>query len=242
MKSVVKTKAFSVIELLIVVAVIAILAAILVPAIGRVRERANATKCASNLRQIAIAANMYAAENNGDFPSLTGEADDGGGQVTWLEQLRPYIHVEGSNEAIELINCPAAEHYLEVDGNSKTTHAYGWNPRLIPDTRTKADGSKRLPFKSIKVQRPSETILMADAGQRYPSGWGFGYFAFGGVYNPSSAETALTDADFTRYGASASNPSFSTRHGGVGNAVFVDGHVQSFAWGEIKQKHVYTED
>jgi len=49
-------------------------------------------------------------------------------------------------------------------------------------------------------------------------------------------------SSFTGYGASADNPSFSTRHGDRGNAAFVDGHVESFAIGEMKQKHVYIEN
>jgi len=59
-----RTAAFTLIELLTVIAVIAVLAAILIPAVGKVRERANGTKCVSNLRQIGLAMKMYAAENN----------------------------------------------------------------------------------------------------------------------------------------------------------------------------------
>ena len=127
---------------------------------------------------------------------------------------------------------------MEVNGVRKTTHAYGWHHKLCPDTRTKEDGTKPNPYKAMKVQRPSETILVADAGQRHPSGWGFGYFAISGVYNPSTADNAVPASRFNGFGASASNPSFSTRHGGRGNAAFVDGHVESFAAGEMKLKHI----
>lgn len=183
---------------------------------------------------------MYASENKGNFPSLN-DGVMGQTQVPWFTQLLQYIDDENSKQGIELINCPASEHYLEVDGNRKTTHAYGWNCRLIPDIRTRDDGSKRQPGKTISVQRPSQTILIADAGQLYPSGWGFGYFAISRVYNSATAEDVLPDSSFTGYGASADNPSFSTRHNGYGNAAFVDGHVETFASGEMKEKHVYTK-
>lgn len=235
------SSAFTLIELLVVIAIIAILAGILIPAIGKVRATANQSKCVSNLRQLAVAANMYATDNNGDFPALNAETVSSS-QVPWFEQLRPYIDDEDSKQSIELINCPSAEYYLEVDGNKKTTHAYGWHSKLILDTRTKSDGTKPNPYKAMKVQRPSETILVADAGQRYPSGWGFGFFANSQVYNAATAENALGMSSFTSYGASADNPSFSTRHNDHGNAAFVDGHVESFAWGEMKQKHVYIEN
>ncbi|WPJ96210.1 DUF1559 domain-containing protein [Coraliomargarita algicola] len=233
--------AFTLIELLVVLAIIGILAAIIIPAVGNVRERSHEAQCVNNLRQLVIAANLYASDNHGDYPALNGETDEKS-QVPWFQQLRPYIHVEGSNEPIELINCPSSEYYMEVDGNKKVTHAYGWHAKLIPDTRTKSDGSKPNPYKAFKVQRPSETILLADAGQRYPSGWGFGYYAISGTYTAATAEQALGISSFTGYGASADNLSFSTRHNGRGNAAFVDGHVESFAMGEIKQKHVYIED
>ncbi|CAA6677634.1 MULTISPECIES: DUF1559 domain-containing protein [unclassified Lentimonas] len=236
-----RAAAFTLIELLVVIAIIAILAGILIPAVGKVRESANQAKCVSNLRQLAVAANMYATGHSGNYHGLNAETE-ANSQIPWFEQLRPYIDDENSKQSIELINCPSAEHYLEVDGKMKTTHAYGWNPTLIPDTRTKDDGTKPSPYRTIKVQRPSETILVADAGQRYPSGWGFGYFASSGVYNPATADTALPPSSFTSYGASLDNPSFSTRHNGRGNAAFVDGHVESFAFGEIKEKHVYVEN
>ncbi len=64
-----RAAAFTLIELLTVIAVIGVLAAILIPAVGKVRERAHQTQCVSNLRQLAVAATMYASDHKGDYPA-----------------------------------------------------------------------------------------------------------------------------------------------------------------------------
>lgn len=238
--------AFTLIELLAVIAIVGILAAILIPAVGKVRERANEATCASNLRQIGVAVGLYQAENNGAFPSVN-DGSAPGQHITWFEQLRPYLSQEidglSNTKIIDVIHCPSAEFYkADANGNRRNTHGYGWNPYLIPDTRVQSDGSRRSPYRAVKVQRPSEVALMADAGQRSPSGWSFGYFvAKRGAYDPATAEQTIPESDFYGYGASEDNPGFAARHNGRGNVLFVDGHVESFAPEDFKQKHIRVE-
>ena len=65
-----KSKAFTLIELMIVIAIIAILAAILVPNFVRSRARAQLTACQSNLKTIATSLEMYANDNQSNFPDV----------------------------------------------------------------------------------------------------------------------------------------------------------------------------
>src|SRR5450432_1307681 len=97
-------RAFTLIELLVVIAIIALLMAMLLPAIQKVREAANKMQCASNLRQIAIAAHNF----HNDYNRLpAGELDGGGpssqqGQyISSLVQLLPYM--EQDNVYKELV-------------------------------------------------------------------------------------------------------------------------------------------
>ncbi|WPJ96316.1 prepilin-type N-terminal cleavage/methylation domain-containing protein [Coraliomargarita algicola] len=227
------TAAFTLIELLAVLAVIGILAAILIPAIGNVRERAQETKCSSNLRQLALASVAYASDHKGNFPSLYSDVP---GEIVWIDQIAPYVGGEDQKRIIEVINCPSADYFMEFNGARAATYSYGWNPLLIPDSRADDEGNVAPPTKLLNVQRPNETILLAETTQPdNRKGWGKDYFiSVGeGIYNPTTAETLLSDSAYT---------GFSARHGDRGNAAFVDGHVESFAIGEMKQKHVYLED
>ena len=71
-----RRRAFTLVELLVVIAVVAILGALLLPALGRARESARGAACLGNLHQIGIALQVYVSENNNRLPVMFDWSSD----------------------------------------------------------------------------------------------------------------------------------------------------------------------
>ena len=137
-------RGFTLLELLVVIAIIGILASMLLPALGKAKDKAKSIKCLNNARQIAMAGYLY-ADDQGRHVTFSGGVDR-------KTLLYPYLQ-QGTNNAdtsgMQVWNCPANEQQL-------TSAGYGFNTLM---------NSVDL----ANIQKPVETVDIADAGINSPN-------------------------------------------------------------------------
>lgn len=117
---------FTIVELLCVIAIIAVLASMLMPTFGKMTERANNLKCQNNLRQIGAAANLAANDHNNTFPPVEFDPQDPAyspeeGAKPLTEAFKPY------GITAETLKCAA-----DMRGPNwfaKLGYSYLWKPQ-----------------------------------------------------------------------------------------------------------------
>jgi prepilin-type processing-associated H-X9-DG protein/prepilin-type N-terminal cleavage/methylation domain-containing protein len=242
-------RAFTLVELLVVVAVIATLAGVLLPALAGARAEARRAAGASNIRQLQLANTVYAGEHDGRFlPAAvdifpranirerenthrwhgtrerpSGPFDPGGGPIT------PYLESAGASRAVRA--CPSFAPRLEElaasgEGFESGCGGYGYNAAFVGARRQRDHAGKWV------LTARAGAIVGDDAGSRDSR------------FRRPDATVAFADAALSLGGSLieysfaeppvwphlpdfSPHPSVHFRHRGRANAAWLDGHVTS---------------
>ncbi len=207
--------AFSVIELLIAIAVVAVLTALMIAGVGSWSERTASSKCVYNLRQIGLLMNGYAGEHNGYYPYeayIRGYKGGGMGYAPehymldyagFAKESDGRIIQDAAPAPRSLFHCPAEKSERDMNGNLWFQSHYAFNQYLVhyvittPEQQT-AMGTNRCRRPITTISNPSQIFLAADTRLRY------------------------------NISAESPNVKLAFRHGDPGacNMLFVDGHVE----------------
>ncbi len=219
-------RGFTLIELLVVIAIIAILAAILFPVFARARDRARSASCSSNMRQIGIAAMMYAQDYDEMMPAVYHyyEGDSNTRYMGYYDAFEPYT----MNEQIYI--CPSGRYtyeYWRVRGGGLPYDEGFWGDVMTSSYGVIARHSSNAHFGTVMweggwgrgghsiadVERPAEKILIAELRHiraMNPDQMGF---------TDDGAPLPMGDDGRVGY--------MMYRHNLMMNAAYADGHVKA---------------
>jgi prepilin-type N-terminal cleavage/methylation domain-containing protein/prepilin-type processing-associated H-X9-DG protein len=212
-------RAFTLIEILVVIAIIAILAAILFPVFSRARENARRASCMSNLKQIGLAFIQYTQDYDQRYPLSSYPTES----VSWTVSAQPYM------KSIQLFRCPsdAGSRWdtlplaSPANGDNYYTTSYIINAWIAGESQ----------YSNLAgINSPSVFIVLSEANTDVTQRDHFHPFCWGASPEDCSAGFAATTFD------SAKNQTKELavkRHLDTFNALYADGHVKSVRWSQV---------
>ncbi len=148
--------AFTLVEMIVVIAIILLLSAMLFPVLETALGRAEAVSCLSNMRNLGLAARLYADDyDDAIVPAMLGHGPSG--RVCWDTTIQAYLNNPG------LLLCPTDETPRQLPGTLCLPHSYGINLELA-EVGGYIGSSHRLD----RLNDPIGTVLFCELnGERY---------------------------------------------------------------------------
>jgi prepilin-type N-terminal cleavage/methylation domain-containing protein/prepilin-type processing-associated H-X9-DG protein len=176
-----KRRAFTLVELLVVIGIIALLVSILLPSLNRARLSASNLRCLSNLRQMGTAIHMYANAHDGKLPFGYWA-----GNTEWTRLILPYISDRSGQygptddywrtQTVTIFNDTdtVKATYSAADFNPLNVLHYSVHPRLMPSLTDPPPFNR--PYKLSQVRRSSDIVLVLDSPQ-FGNHWAAGVWS-----------------------------------------------------------------
>lgn len=218
-------RAFTLVEILVVLAIIGVLCALLLPVLSGARESARIATCAGHLRQIGLGIQLYMKDSNDFYPERSNP--NGDKNCSWVDRLYPYV------KATEIFECPSHPYgeYVtgcppseEVDSSLMILYdgSYMLNPMQDP---------RQVPPQKIsatRVRKPAQTILVLDGRANFRSSSGNNTVDIG--------FEAIPDVDYLN------GRGIEARHNDGDNALFADSHVKWLRLSELTRLGYWRAD
>lgn len=221
-----RKQAFTLIEMLVVIAIIALLTSLLVPAVSSALRRAKMATCMSNLRQAGLGLTQYAAENRGRYPVCEFAEFRGGtyGMVGLLEDYLPFSTVKDRNgnqtEWVDPRNsCPLYYSKNRGYGNSMAYGSYAY--RHVFQGNTGSSPPTRFP-NGNRLAGYAMDDLRGDASAGAWQIFRWTASQYGIVWDMGWTDSTLNTTPHDFDGIPAHAPDF--------HVLFADGRVAAFPW------------
>ena len=227
---------FTLIELLVVIAIIAILAAVLFPVFAQARDKARATSCLSNERQVATGLMLYAQDYDDMILPWLSRPGPAPKVRLWTSRIQPYLKNGGDTPANGVLACPSwNESRLKEASNAADCNGPGNIDAAFPPSELYSHYAIASPMATKTGDGSAANPFTQYAG----SGWIRGsatppeyYIGMASVQRPSDTAIVTEGVTLVKYfGASAANLILfgcegANMHQGGGNLIFLDGHAK----------------
>jgi prepilin-type N-terminal cleavage/methylation domain-containing protein/prepilin-type processing-associated H-X9-DG protein len=236
---------FTLIELLVVISIIALLIAILLPALGAARRSASNTECLSRMRSMAIAITAFEVDNKGLIPPAfngnSGLALVGGGigdDSHFSDYFEPYMEIDDLED--DYYMCPDST--LEPRSDQRRL-SYSANEKVMVNRLTARTVSM------ASIRRPSEVVAIGDAAQNShsdgqaasgPTWSGQWILDMGFPPDPADRDVPITGGEAVNVdGVPTNGYVIRYRHNAdsTANVGFLDGHATTAKLGELLERN-----
>lgn len=236
-------RGFPLLELLVVIGIVALLIAIVVPALSSVRESGRRVICGSNLRQLGLAMALYLNDNRGSFPYLAAGDPDNVSSMDWVVWrqseinapapavnlasggIGPYLKLTPAKTNILI--CPSDPNPNQRGAEYGFPFSYTCNWHFGPlatGTLPKASNAEQLTSRLVDVRLPSEKVWMLEEDDRTVDDGSSAIWFPQGLWFVTNLLSNRHDRVYRRL-SDLPRGEFIPNSQGRGNVLLADGHV-----------------